>query len=232
MHKIGVILAMEVELDAIRRAMDNSVHTVLSGMDFYEGSIHGREVVVACSGIGKVCAGICAQTLIIHFQVGEILCGGIAGSLGALPHGGIAIGEKLVQHDFDLASFGYPPFYLPSIKTDLIPADPEICRNLLETARRLGYPCEGGIIASGDIFIDSAELRQGILDRVPAIACEMEGAAIAQVCYMNRIPFGVIRCISDSGDEQAGKDSELNEKMASEGSASIILAYLEDRNYG
>lgn len=228
MRKIGIICAMDVELDAIRRSMENPVHSVVSNMHFYEGLIHGKDVVAACSGIGKVCAAICAQTLLIHFHVEEILCGGIAGALGDQSHGSIVIADQLVQHDFDLASFGYHHGYLPTLGVQFIPTDDSIRTKMVQAAQSLHLSFQVGMIASGDRFIDSAQLKQAILDRFPAIACEMEGAAIAQVCYMNRIPFCVIRCISDSSDESAGDQSEVNERMASDGAATLILAYLED----
>ena len=233
MRKIGIICAMDVELDAIRRSMETPVHTEVSHMHFYEGFIHGQSVVAACSGIGKVCAATCAQTLVIHFQVDEILCGGIAGALVSMPHGSMAIADQLVQHDFDLASFGYHHGYLPTLGVKYIPTDVNIRRKMIQAAQTLGVTYQLGMIASGDRFIDSSALKQEILDRFPAIACEMEGGAIAQVCYMNQVPFCVIRCISDSSDESAGDHSEINEKMASDGAAALILEYLrEAENHG
>ena len=228
MHKIGIICAMDVELNAIRQSMENPVHSIVSHMHFYEGMIHGKDVVAACSGIGKVCAAICAQTLIIHFHAEEILCGGIAGALGDQSHGSIVIADQLVQHDFDLASFGYHHGYLPTLGVKYIPTDAHIRTKMIQAAQSLHMSYQVGMIASGDRFIDSAQLKQAILDRFPAIACEMEGASVAQVCYMNQIPFCVIRCISDSSDESAGDHSEVNERMASDGAAALILAYLED----
>ena len=227
MRRIGIIVAMDVELDTIRKSMVNPVYTEISHMHFYEGMIHGMDVVAACSGIGKVCAAACTQTMILRFQVDEILCGGIAGTLSNLPHGSIAIADELVQHDFDLACFGYPHGYLPSLKTKSFPTDEIIKNRMIQAAQGLNLTYEVGMIASGDQFIDSLALKQRILNRFPAIACEMEGAAIAQICFMNHLPFCVIRCISDSSDESAGDHSEINEEMASHSSAALILAYIK-----
>ena len=193
-RKIGIIVAMDVELDFLRKSIQQARLISLAGIDFYEGTIAGKQVVAAFSGIGKVCAAACAQAMILHFHVNEIICGGIAGSLGSLPHGGIAIADQLVQHDFDLSSFGYFHGYLPSLGVKSIPTDEGIRERMARAAQALNQTYQVGMIASGDQFIDSPESKQRILDKFPAIACEMEGAAIAQVCYMNQVPFCVIRC--------------------------------------
>ena len=223
-------MAMDVELEYILGSMDSYRHIKFSGMDFYEGVLGNKSVVAARGGIGKVCAAICAQTLIIHFQVNEILCGGIAGALDSLPHGSLVIADQLVQHDFNLSSFGYYHGYLPSLGLKYIPTDDTIRARMIRAAESLKLVYKVGMIASGDRFIDSSALKQDILKNFPAIACEMEGAAIAQACYMNQIPFCVIRCISDSSDEEAGSHSEMNEKMASDGAAALIKAYMEDES--
>ena len=139
----------------------------------------------------------------------------------------MAVAEELVQHDFDLTAFGYPAGYLPAVKTPFLRCSGEMTGALVKTAAVLGYVCDTGTIVSGDSFISSSEQKQKIIRDFPnAIACEMEGAAIAQACVMNGVPFCVIRCISDNGDENSQKDYPAHEAMASEGSAKMILEYV------
>jgi len=230
MDKIGIIVAMDVELSFLLEALESPVKAVISGMDFYEGEIRGNSVVIARSGIGKVCAAICAQTMIREFMPGCIIVGGIAGAIQNLPHGSVVIGDKLVQHDFILNAFGYEDGFLPALKKCYMESDPGLAEALIQAAMSLDLCVYRGIIASGDCFVNTQEKKDYILNTYHAAACEMEGAAIAQVCEMNRLPYCVIRCISDSGDEQANEDIESNEMMASSGSASVILKYLEGLN--
>ncbi|MBO4871840.1 MAG: 5'-methylthioadenosine/adenosylhomocysteine nucleosidase [Lachnospiraceae bacterium] len=230
--KIGIIVAMDVEIDAIRTAMEDCRVSVVSGMTFYEGHIGKQAVVAALSGIGKVCAAMCAQTLILKYHPDEIIGAGIAGGLCELPHGGIVIAKDLVQHDFVLNAFGYEDGYLPSLKKVRIPCDAQIVETMIRASETLGVPCTVGTIASGDCFVNTSEKRNYITETYRAVACEMEGAAIAQVCAMNELPFCVIRCLSDSGDENADDDIETNEAMASSGSAALVLAYLREAEHG
>lgn len=228
-NRIGVIVAMEEEIEEIREAMEHCRKRTIGGMDFYEGLIAGeQDVVAARCGIGKVCAAMCAQTMILEYAPDCILGAGIAGSLQGLVIGGVAIADRLAQHDFDLKAFGYPGGYLPALKRSEIPTDPEMRARLAAIASRLGFPAAGGIIVSGDCFISSAAQKENILKDFPdAVACEMEGAAIAQVCAMNQLPFCVIRCISDNGDEASKQDYPAHEAMASAGSAAMVLSFLK-----
>ena len=233
-QKIGVIVAMEVEMEKIREAMDHFRKRSVSGMDFYEGTIGDKTVVAARCGVGKVCAAMCAQTMILKYKPDCILGAGIAGSLQGLTIGGVAVADQLSQNDFDLTAFGYPAGYLPALKQPEIPADPDMKETLLKLAVRLGLPSACGTIVSGDCFIASRAQKEKILKDFPhAIACEMEGAALAQVCAMNRMPFCVIRCISDNGDEDSKEDYPAHEAMASAGSAAIVLAFIKgEDNFG
>lgn len=227
MDKIGIIVAMDVELSFLLEALESPVKAVISGMDFYEGEIRGNSVVIARSGIGKVCAAICAQTMIREFIPGCIIVGGIAGAIQNLPYGSVVVGDKLVQHDFILNAFGYEDGYLPALKKTYLESDHGLAEALIQAAMSLDVFVFRGVIASGDCFVNTQSKKEYILNTYHAAACEMEGAAIAQVCEMNRLPYCVIRCISDSGDEQANEDIESNEMMASSGSAAVILQYLE-----
>lgn len=225
--KLGVIVAMDVEMERIEAAMQDAEKQKLSGMIFITGHIAGVPVVAARCGVGKVCAAMCAQRMIDGFAPERILGAGIAGGLKDLKPGQVAIGRDLVQNDFILNVFGYEDGYLPSIGRVHIESDPEMVAGLVRAAEVLGIVYEAGTIASGDTFVNDSEKKRYITETFGAIACEMEGAAIAQVCCMNELPFAVVRCISDSGDENADEDIETNEALSTAGSAAIVLKFIE-----
>ena len=226
-YKIGVIVAMEVEINEIRGAMQDIKKETISHMDFYTGVIDGVDVVAARCGVGKVCAAMCAQTMILRFSPQRLLGAGIAGALQQLPIGGVAIADRLAQHDSDLAAFGYPMGYLPSLRDVYMHCDADMVRELAETAESLGMPWKKGVIVSGDSFISAEEKKKSLLADFPdAVACEMDGAAIAQVCALNGQPFAVIRCISDNGDENSKVDYPAHEAKASAGSAAMVLSFI------
>nr|MBQ6242884.1 5'-methylthioadenosine/adenosylhomocysteine nucleosidase [Lachnospiraceae bacterium] len=224
---VGVIVAMEVELNTIRNAMEDPGHVRISGMDFYQGTVNGRPVVTARCGVGKVCAAICAQTMIREYAPQCILGAGIAGSLQGLPIGGVAVADALAQHDFDLVAFGYPLGYIPALKSEYCSTDRGMIDTLTELAEEMSVSYACGTIVSGDSFISSDTKKQQLIRSFPnAVACEMEGAAIAQVCCMNGIPFAVIRAISDNGDEDSKEDYPAHEAMAADVSARMVLAFI------
>ncbi len=224
---IGVIVAMEVELNTILNAMEGACHVRISGMDFYRGTVNGRPVVTARCGVGKICAAICAQTMIREYAPQCILGAGIAGSLQGLPIGGVAVADDLAQHDFDLVTFGYPLGYVPALKSAFCMTDERMRKTLIALAEEMGVSHEHGTIISGDSFISSEAKKQQLIRAFPAAAaCEMEGAAIAQVCCMNGLPFAVIRAISDNGDEDSKEDYPAHEAMAADVSARMVLAFI------
>ena len=138
-NTVGVIVAMEVELNTILNAMEGPRHTRISGMDYYEGTVNGKPVVAARCGVGKICAAICAQTMIREFSPKCILGAGIAGSLQGLPIGGIAVASDLAQHDFDLLAFGYDLGYLPALKKVYCLTDGSMRSLLVSLAEELGF---------------------------------------------------------------------------------------------
>ena len=225
--RIGIIVAMDVEMEKIEAAMENAKKSKVAGMIFIRGTLFGIPVVAARSGVGKVSAAMCTQAMIDRYHPEQILGAGIAGGLKDLKPGGVAVGRDMVQHDFVLNAFGYPDGYLPSVGTIFMQCDPDMVRKLTRAAQLLKVPYAVGTIASGDCFVNTTEKKNYIVSTFHAIACEMEGAAIAQVCTLNQLPFCVIRCISDSGDESADTDIEVNEAISTAGSAALVLKYAE-----
>lgn len=223
---LGIIGAMDEEVTKIKEQMEQVQVKTKASMDFYQGNIRGKEVVVVRSGIGKVNAGICAQILADDYQVDGIINTGIAGSLRSeINIGDIVISTDAVQHDMDAVAFGYPLGQIPRMDTLAFQADDTLAE-LAEKSCRKVNPALGvfrGRVASGDAFIAKKERKQMIENEFHAYCCEMEGAAIAQAAHLNQIPFVIIRAISDKADDSAHMDYPAFEAMAIENSVRIIL---------
>ena len=224
---IGIIAAMNVEMESLRSHMENTETEVISGIRFVRGTLEGKEVVTAVCGIGKVFAALCAQTMILHYTPDRIINTGVAGTLtDKLDIGSIAVSSAVVQHDMDTSPLGDPVGLISGINKIELPADRLMSGQLSACAKIMGIKTETGVIASGDQFVASAERKAFIVDRFKAIACEMEGAAIGQVCYVNKVPFCVLRAISDSADGSSHMDYPTFVKMAAEQSVALMRRFL------
>ena len=199
---IGIIGAMHIEVETVKSLMENKVSETVSGMEFVSGTLFGRKIVVAVCGIGKVAAAMCAQTMILKYSPECIINTGVGGSLDPELHiCDVVIAESLVQHDMDTSPLGDPVGLISGINIVNIPCDGRVTAALLKAAEALdGVRTAAGVIASGDQFIASAEAKKRIVDRFGARVCEMEGAAIAQVCYINSVPFAIVLDVSDCAD--------------------------------
>ncbi len=215
---IGIIAAMNIEAEGILARMQDVTVTTVSHIPFASGTLHGIPCVVAICGIGKVFAALCAQTMVLTYHPSLILNTGVAGSLsGGLAIGDIAVAESLVQHDMDTSALGDPVGLISGINVIHLPCDEAASRRLAACAAALpGVSVKRGVIASGDKFMSDGAEKQTVASRFGAIACEMEGAAIGQVCYVNDLPCAVMRAISDGGDESAAMDYPAFAKMAAE----------------
>jgi adenosylhomocysteine nucleosidase len=222
--KIGVICAMESEARILLAALSEKEEKEVGGIRFYTGKIGAREVVLAVCGIGKVFAAMCAQAMILHFAPDSIINSGVAGSLSdALSILDFAVSKSLVQHDMDTSPLGDPVGLVSGINRIYFDADEELRKEILEKASLLGHRAVLGTIASGDQFIARPEQKEAIISRFGAIACEMEGAAIAQVAFVNSVPFVVLRAISDSYSGQNEMDYALFAEKAAERGAALLL---------
>ena len=224
---IGIIAAMNVEMESLRSHMENTETDVISGIKFVRGSLEGKEVVTAVCGIGKVFAAMCAQAMIMHYTPECIFNTGVAGTLtDKLDIGAIAVSSAVVQHDMDTSALGDPVGLISGINKIELPSDRLISGRLSACAKVMGIKTETGVIASGDQFVASSERKAFIVERFKAIACEMEGAAIGQVCYANKVPFCVLRAISDSADGSSHMDYPTFVKMAAEQSVALMRRFL------
>ncbi|MDO5297950.1 MAG: 5'-methylthioadenosine/adenosylhomocysteine nucleosidase [Clostridia bacterium] len=224
---IGIIAAMNVEMESLRSFIQNPTTETVSGIKFVRGTLEGKEVVTAVCGIGKVFAALCAQTMILRYEPEMIINTGVAGTLtDALTIGSVAVSSAVVQHDMDTSAIGDPLGLISGINKVELPADKLLGDALSACATVLGIKTATGVIASGDQFISSAERKAFITDTFHAIACEMEGAAIGQVCYVNRVPFCVLRAISDSADGSSHMDYPAFVQLAAEQSVKLLRTYL------
>ncbi|MBQ9692533.1 MAG: 5'-methylthioadenosine/adenosylhomocysteine nucleosidase [Clostridia bacterium] len=227
---IGIIGAMEIEIEGIRSLMTEKEEKTVSGVKYVIGKLGNNNIVTAVCGIGKVFAAICAQTMILNFKPDIIVNTGVAGSIDAsLGILDIAVADKVVQHDMDTSPIGDPKGLLSGINVIYMDADEKASALLVELVKEAGINAVRGAIASGDQFIASKTQKDEIKANFPdAIACEMEGAAIGQVCYVNKVRFAVLRAISDNADGGAVEDYPAFAKKTAENYIGIVARFAQD----
>jgi adenosylhomocysteine nucleosidase len=223
--KIGIIGAMEVEVEILKDAMDVKEIVKKASMEFYDGSINGTDVVVVRSGVCKVNAAVCVQILADTFGVTHVINTGAAGSLDArINIGDIVLSTDACYHDVDATIFGYKKGEIPQLGTQSFAADKELIEKA-EAAIKKADPDLGifkGRVCSGDQFISTQEVKDSIKNDLGGMCCEMEGAGIAQACYLNSIPFVIIRAISDKADGSQIMDYVEFENKAAHDCAALV----------
>ena len=201
----GIIGAMKMEVDSIKSMMKNTKIETISQIEFVKGSYRGHTIVVAQCGIGKVFAALCVQTMILRFGVNQIIHVGVAGRLCQdLRLLDIAISTAVVEHDMDTSPLGDPVGLISGINKIELPASERLVQKFSKIATNLGLHSVCGVVASGDQFIADPIRKDFIRKTFGAIACEMDGAAVGHVCYVNRVDFVILRAISDNADDTAG----------------------------
>lgn len=225
MSKIGIIGAMELEVEELKSKMTVSRIVEKAGMEFHEGTLEGADVVIVRSGVGKVNAALCVQILADVFQVTHIINTGVAGSLNAkLDIGDILISRDALHHDVDVTIFGYPLGEVPQLGTRTFSADSQLTALAQESCSKVNPDIHAilGRVVSGDQFISSKEVKTRLIEEFQGDCAEMEGASIAHGCYLNKIPFVIIRAISDKADDSAEMDYPTFEKAAARHSALLV----------
>ncbi len=228
-RKIGIIGAMDVEVEGLKKAAQVTREKELAGMRFCEGRLGEKQVVIVKCGMGKVNAGVCAQLLISIFGVTHVINTGVAGSLDdALDIGDIVVSTDAVQHDFDVSPIGYARGEIPYTGLYAFPADEDLREKALGAVREAAPQVHAvpGRICSGDQFIASQTQKQAIVSAFGGKCCEMEGAAIAQVCWLNHVPFVILRAVSDKADDSAGIPFAQFEAQAAEISQNVVRRML------
>lgn len=210
--KIGIIVAMEEELNSIKKYMDNITEETIFDITFYKGSINNVDAVLVRSGIGKVNAARTTQLLIDFGEVSYIINIGVAGGVSSKVNiGDIVVGKFLVQHDFDISAFGHERGYITGVGK-YIYSDSNLINIFANEIDKTNCSILLGGIASGDIFCNDKDLSLSIQKEFDVDCVEMEGAAIAQVCFLSKIPFLIIRSISDvvNGNNEVDFEQFLN----------------------
>lgn len=214
---LGIIGAMEEEVKQLKEKMTDVKIKIKAGMEFNSGLFYDKQVVVVRSGIGKVNAAVCTQILIDDYSVDAIINTGIAGSLNnEINIGDMVISTDALQHDVDATVFGYKKGVIPRMESSVFTADTKLGNLAVSICQRVNPEIKAfhGRIASGDQFISTDEKKQELVTLFHAFCAEMEGGAIAQTCYLNQVPFLIVRAISDKADHSAAMDYPTFEKQA------------------
>ena len=230
MKKIGIIGAMDEEVSRLKEKMNVSKVEKKAGMEFFQGELSGKEAVIVKSGIGKVNAGICTQILVDDFSVDAVINTGVAGSLkNEINIGDIVLSKDTLQHDMDATGFGYEPGVIPRMEESIFKGDETLIQVAKEVNENVNAEISTfvGRVVSGDQFISDHAKKTELVENFAGYCTEMEGAAIAQVCYLNKLPFLIIRAISDKADNSATMDYGEFEAKAIEHTVKLVSGMME-----
>ena len=227
---IGIIGAMDSEVETLFTRMSAKEKINVNNLVFYKGKLFDKDVVIVKCGIGKVNAALCTQLLILNFKVSKIINTGIAGAVGeGLTIYDFVVSTEAIYHDFDVQFFGYKPGQVPGMPEAFV-ADPSLVSTAVHAFENTDFSKQlkivKGRIASGDQFISGNEKKAYIISNFHPQCVEMEGCAIAQTCYANRVPFVIIRCMSDTADESVKET--YSEETASKLSSTFLLEVIKE----
>ena len=227
---IGIIGAMDSEVDNLFSRMSSKEKITVNNLAFFKGKLYDKDVVIVKCGIGKVNAALCTQLLILNFKVTKIINTGIAGAVGqGLKIYDFVVSTEAVYHDFDVQFFGYKPGQVPGMP-EVFKADTSLVNAAVTAFENTDFSKElkivSGRIASGDQFISGGEKKAYIIENFHPQCVEMEGAAIAHTCYANKVPFVIIRCMSDTADESVKEI--YSEETASRLSSTFLLEFIKE----
>lgn len=225
MNKIGIIGAMELEVNQLKQKMTLANTKKKAGMEFFEGTLNGCQVVIVRSGIGKVNAALCTQILADDFQITHVINTGVAGSLNAtLDIGDILVSTEALEHDFDVSALGYDLGVIPQMDCSIFKADETLQKLAIEACKKVNPDINvlSGRVVSGDQFIAGKEIKNKLVTVFQGDCAEMEGASIAHGAYLNNLPFVVLRAISDKADDSAEMDYPTFEIAAAGHCAKLV----------
>ena len=223
---IGIIGAMDKEVDDLKEMMSSETEKVYAGMTFVTGTLSGKEITLVRSGIGKVNAAVAAEVLAAVYNVEAIINTGVAGGLDAdIDIGDIVLSTDALEHDMDVRGLGYEKGVIPEQESSIYEADAELRRVAKEACEVVNPDIKvfEGRVVSGDLFISERAVKDKLVDRFGGMCTEMEGAAIAHVAWLNKIPFLIIRSISDKADDSAEMDYPSFVKKAVEHSVRLVV---------
>lgn len=225
MNKIGIIGAMELEVAELKSKMELKNVVDKAGMQFHEGVLNRKDVVIVQCGIGKVNAGICVQILADIFAVDAVINTGVAGSLRAeINIGDIVVSADACEHDMDVSAFGYEPGIIPQMETSFFKADRKLAEEAISVCREVNPEINvyEGRVVSGDQFISDGTVKDRLIQQFDGSCAEMEGAAIAHAAFLNKLPYVVLRAISDKADGSAHMDYPEFERAAAAHCAKLV----------
>ncbi len=226
---LGIIGAMTVEVDELKKIMSDTLEHTVGDMTFVSGKLYGADAVVTVCGEGKVNAAMCTQAMIMEYAPDLIVNTGVGGGLAdGLKIGDVVVASAVVEHDMDMSPLGYPIGFVGGVNRTEMPCDKKTADLLERCTGELNIPCRRGIVASGDQFISSDEKKAFLVKTFNASVCEMEGAAIGHVCIRNGVPFGVLRSVSDSGDDKASMSFPEFAELAAKNSIAIIKLFASE----
>ena len=224
--RIGVIGAMQMEVDGLKESMENVSTKEYSGVTYVSGTIGEKEVVAAVCGIGKVFAAICAEAMILEYHVDYMINIGVAGTLckelGVMD---VAVADQVVQHDMNTSALGDPIALLSGLDQIFLPGDEKMRKLMCSCLEDKNIHYRVGTIATGDLFLHKPEQKALLHARFDAIACEMEGGSIGHVCYVNHVPFAILRSISDG--EGGSMDYATFAEKAALQSIEVVVDFIE-----
>ncbi|MBQ0058365.1 MAG: 5'-methylthioadenosine/adenosylhomocysteine nucleosidase [Lachnospiraceae bacterium] len=206
---VGIIGAMDMEVDALAADMQDKSIVEKAGMCFVAGKLSGQDAVVVKSGVGKVNAAICAQVLVDVFNVDTLINTGVAGALdAALNVGDLVVSKDAVHHDIDATGIGIPKGQVPYMSVMSFPAAEKLIELAMEANKKANPEVQTSVgrVVSGDVFVNSRALKEALVSQFDGTCAEMEGAAIAHVAYLNQVPYVILRAISDKADDSADVD--------------------------
>lgn len=241
MEKIGIVVAMEEEKNAVQKLMKDIELEECYELDFYKGKIQGKKCVLVQSGVGKVNAARTTQILIDKYKVNRVINVGAAASINPMLNiGDVLIGKYVVQHDFDITAFGHSKGYITGVGNN-VRCDSDFLYKVEEKLeeekkfskkdndeKKKDYNVKIGIVATGDVFCSEVDMRDEIRGTFNADAVDMECGAIGQVCYLDNIPFIVIRGISDTPDGNNAGTFDKNLELASKRCSEVLNDILQD----
>ena len=231
MEKYGIIGAMESEVSKLCDDLAGKEIVEYAGLRFFTGILEGKDVVIVKSGIGKVNAALCAQALVLKFNVTKIINTGIAGAFAkGLGVFDFVVSTAAVYHDFDTTAFGYKAGQVPGMPESFA-ADSQLVDTAITAFEKTEFAKQHkivkGVVASGDQFISDSGVKKTIQANFEPACVEMEGCAIAHTCYLNKVPFVIVRCMSDMADESVEQTYAFNEDVCAAACACFVKKIME-----
>ena len=226
---IGILCAMERDIEELLENTQVEERRRLFGYEFVVGTLRGRRVVLCKCGVGKVNAAVCAQTMIFTWPLRLVINSGVAGALKEpLDVGDVCVATDLVQYDVDTSALGDAPGFVSTVEQTYFRCAEWAVDALLQVGRGIeGVRVLPGRIATGDRFVEDQATKDRIVRLFDASAVEMEGGAIAQVCFINGVDCAVIRAISDAANGMHAAQYRECMPMAAHTSARMVMRFLE-----